>query len=133
VLLGLTAGAYLLFESAERFNRRDSRFSVGICLGGTAILASVAIAIGSAWPGSLGINPTRHSYGAAVWTLLGWIAVHIAIGAAMAIWCGARLVLRMLDSWRCVTLRVCLLWWRFTAAATALVLALVAGFPYVFR
>ncbi|MCU1324912.1 MAG: ctaD [Bryobacterales bacterium] len=68
VLLGLTAGAYLLFEGAERFNRRDRRFSVGICLAGTAILASVAIAIGSAWPGSLGINPTRHSYGAAVWT-----------------------------------------------------------------
>ena len=51
----------------------------------------------------------------------------------MALWCGARLAAGMLDSWRCVTLRVCLLWWRFTAAGAMLVLFLVAGFPYVFR
>jgi cytochrome c oxidase subunit I+III len=44
VLLGLTAGAYLLFETAERFNRRDARFTSGLCLAGTAILAGVAIA-----------------------------------------------------------------------------------------
>jgi hypothetical protein len=37
----------------------------------------------------------------------------------------------MLDSWRCLTLRICLLWWRLTAPVTTLVLFLVAGFPHV--
>jgi cytochrome c oxidase subunit I+III len=66
-----------------------------------------------------------------VWTLLGYIALHVAVGGAMALWCLARLALRMIDSWRCLTLRICLVWWRFTAPATALVLFLVAVFPRV--
>jgi cytochrome c oxidase subunit I+III len=37
----------------------------------------------------------------------------------------------MIDSWRCLTLRICLLWWRFTVPAAVLTLVLVAGFPHV--
>ena len=88
---------------------------------------------GWTWLRSLGIDPTGHSYGAAVWTLLGWVAFHIVGGAGMAVWCLLRHALGMLDSWRCLTLRICLLWWRFTVPATALVLFLIAGFPYAFR
>ena len=65
-----------------------------------------------------------------MWTLLGYMALHVAIGAAMALWCLARLALGMIDSWRCLTLRICLLWWRLTAPAAALTLFLVAGFPH---
>jgi cytochrome c oxidase subunit I+III len=36
-----------------------------------------------------------------------------------------------MDSWRALTLRLCLLWWRFTAPVVALTLMLVAGFPHV--
>jgi cytochrome c oxidase subunit I+III len=133
VLLGLVVLAYLCFEAAERLNRRDRIAAVSACLITVAVLAVAAVTIGSSWPARLGIDPTRHSYGASVWTLLGWIAVHMAIGACMAVWCLARLWRGMIDSWRCVTLRVCLLWWRFTAAATAMVFALVAGFPHAFR
>jgi cytochrome c oxidase subunit I+III len=133
VLLGLIAAAWVCFEAAERFNQRDRRLATSASLVVAAILAGVALAIGWGWPGSLGIDPTRHSYGAAVCTLLGWVAVHVVFGAMMALWCLARLALGRLDSWRCVTLRVCLLWWRFTVAAAAVVLVLVAGFPYAFR
>jgi hypothetical protein len=35
----------------------------------------------------------------------------------------------MIDSWRCLTLRICLLWWRLTGPVTVLVL--VAGFPHI--
>ena len=133
VLAGLIAGAWACFEIAERLNRRDRRPGVIAALVGVALFGSVAVLYGSTWPGSLGIDPTRHSYGAAVWLLLGWAAIHAGIGVAMAIWCVARLALGMLDSWRCVTLRVSMLWWRFTAVTTAVVLMLVAGFPYAFR
>jgi cytochrome c oxidase subunit I+III len=33
-----------------------------------------------------------------VWTLLGYLAFHIAIGAGMALWCLARPGLGMIDS-----------------------------------
>jgi cytochrome c oxidase subunit I+III len=125
------AGAYVLFEAADRLNRRDRRLATSLCLVMAAILAGGALAMGWSWLDGLGIDPTGHSYGAAVWTLLGYMALHVAIGAAMALWCLARLALGMIDSWRCLTLQVCLLWWRLTAPAAVLTLILVAGFPHV--
>jgi cytochrome c oxidase subunit I+III len=133
LLLGLIVLAYVFFEAADRFNRRDARPPVGACLLMVATLTVLAMAIGASWPLSLGIDPTRHSYGASVWTLLGWVAMHAVIGAGMALWCLARLWRGMIDSWRSVTLRVCLHWWRFTVVLAVIVLGLVAGFPYAFR
>lgn len=132
-LAALVVLAYVAFESAERFNRRDRRAMVAGFLLAAAVLAIITTIAIPAWPVSLGIDPTRHSYGAAVWTLLGWIALHVAMGAGMAAWCVARLWLGMIDSWRCLTLRVCLLWWRFTMVASVAVLVLITGFPYAFR
>jgi cytochrome c oxidase subunit I+III len=131
VISAALAGAYVLFQSADRLNQRERRLATGLCLAGVAILAVVALGLAWTWVDDLGIDPTRHAYGAAVWTLLGYIALHVAAGAAMALWCLARLSLGMIDSWRCLTLRICLLWWRFTAPAAVLVLILVAGFPHV--
>jgi cytochrome c oxidase subunit I+III len=131
VIAMAVAGAWLFFEAARRFNRRDRRPASSVCLGAAAILASGALAMGWMWLTSLGIDSTRHAYGAAVWTLLGYMALHVAVGAGMALWCLARLALGMLDSWRSLTLHICVLWWRLTAAAGVLALVLVAGFPRV--
>jgi cytochrome c oxidase subunit I+III len=124
-------GACVLFEAADRLNQGNRRLAVALCLMATAILAAGALAIGWRWLDGLGTDPTGHSYGAAVWTLLGYVALHVAVGAAMALWCLARLGLGMIDSWRCMTLRVCLVWWRFTVVAALLAGLLVAGFPHV--
>ncbi|MFL5281722.1 MAG: hypothetical protein ACJ8AW_12205 [Rhodopila sp.] len=59
------------------------------------------------------------------------MGLHVAAGAAMALWCLLRLALRMVDTWRCLTLRICVLWWRVVTPLTVLVLLLVAGFPHV--
>jgi cytochrome c oxidase subunit I+III len=133
LLFACVTGAGVCFEAADRFNRHDRRLATRLCLIGAAILAVVALISGWSWLCSLAIEPTRHSYGAVVWTLLGWVAFHVAVGAAMAVWCLTRHALGMLDSWRCLTLRICLLWWRFAVPATALVLLLIAGFPHAFR
>ncbi len=125
--------AWLLFEAADRVNQRDHRTASMVALIAAAVLAAVALVIGWRWLDGLGIDPTAHSYGAAVWTLLGYAALHVVLGGAMALWCVARIALRMLDSWRSVTLRVCLLFWRFTAPAVVVALALVAGWPHVAR
>lgn len=131
LIAAAVGGAYVLFEAARRLNRRDRRPATRMCLSGTAILAAGALAMGWMWLNSLGVDPTGHAYGAAVWTLLGYMALHVVVGAGMALWCLARLALGMIDSWRALTLHICLLWWRLTAAATVLTLVLVAGFPHV--
>jgi len=127
----LVGAAYVLFEVAERFNRNDRPLAVNLCLIAAAILAGATVALSWIWLESLGIDSDRHAYGAIVWTLLGYSGVHVAIGALMALWCVARVALGMIDSWRCLTLRICLLWWRFTMPVTVLLIILVAGFPYV--
>jgi cytochrome c oxidase subunit I+III len=123
--------AALLFEAADRLNQRGARLATGLALAGVAILSGVALVLAWRWLDGLGISPTEHSYGATVWTLLGYLALHVAIGAGMGLWCLLRLGLGMIDAWRCLTLRVCMLWWRFTAVSMAIGLLLVAGFPHV--
>jgi cytochrome c oxidase subunit I+III len=127
----LVACAALLFRAAERQIRRDRRSPAvwSLLVGALAGLGACWLVWG--WPASLGISPTGHSYGAAAWTLAGYAVFHIGIGAAMALWCALRLALGMIDSWRCLTVRLCLLWWGFTVAVTAFALLLIAGFPHV--
>jgi cytochrome c oxidase subunit I+III len=128
---GLVLAAYFLFEIGERLNRRDRRLPLLLCLLAAAILSGSAIVVGSMWLHDLGIDSTQHAYGASVWTLFGYVALHAAMGALMALWCVARVALGMIDSWRCLTLRICLLWWRFTAPVAVMIVILIAGFPYV--
>jgi cytochrome c oxidase subunit I+III len=131
ITAALVVGAYLLFEAAERLNRRDRRTATILSLVMAAIVAGVALVVGGGWLRGLGTDPTLHAYGAAVWTLLGYVALHVAIGAAMALWCVARLAAGMIDSWRCLTLRLCLFWWRFTVPVALIALLLVVVFPHV--
>ena len=131
VISVLVVAAYALFEAAERLNQRERRLAMSLCLIISAILAGAALPLGWSWLNGLGIDSTRHSYGAAVWTLFGYVALHVTIGAVMALWCIARVALGMIDSWRCLALRICLLWWRFTAPVAVLTVILIAGFPYV--
>ena len=130
-LSALIVGAYVLFEVAEWMNAKARRGATVVCLIGSTVLAAVGVYIGMRWLAGLGIDPTQHAYGAAVWTLLGYLGAHVAIGAGMALWCVARVAFGMLDAWRSLTLRICLLWWRFTAPASVLALVLVAVFPRV--
>ena len=131
VISALIVAAWVLFEVADRLNQRERRLATSLCFIAIAILAGGAVAIGRSWLVGLGIDATAHSYGASVWTLMGYMAFHVILGGVMALWCLARLALGMIDSWRCLTLRVCLLWWRFTAPVAVLMLLLVAGFPHV--
>ncbi|MGH7443602.1 MAG: cbb3-type cytochrome c oxidase subunit I, partial [Longimicrobiales bacterium] len=131
LIAALGIGAYALFEAAGWTNARDRRLPTALCLIAVAALGAGALVLGWRWLADLGIHPTAHSYGATVLTLLGYVALHVTIGIGMALWCLTRLALGMIDSWRCLTLRICLLWWRFTAPALLIALLLIAGFPHV--
>ncbi|MRX52260.1 cytochrome c oxidase subunit I [Paracoccus sp. S-4012] len=123
--------AYALFLWAERLIRADLRGATAIALVGVALLAVLALWLGWGWFRDLGIDHTATSYGAAVTALLGYMGLHLAGGAFMAMWCVVRLGLGMMDAWRSLTLRVCLLWWHVAAPGAIAVLILVAGFPHV--
>src|SRR4051812_39181361 len=89
--------AWAVFELADRFNARERRLPTSLCLIAAAACSLGAVAFGWAWLHGLGINPTRHSYGAAVWTLVGYMGLHVVFGAGMALWSLARLALGMID------------------------------------
>jgi cytochrome c oxidase subunit I+III len=131
LLSGAVIGSWALFESGDRLNQRNRRTATIVCLSLAAMLAVVALVVGWQWLTSLGIDPTRHSYGAAVWALLGYVALHVVIAGTMSLWCIVRASAGMIDSWRSLSLRVCLLWWRFTTVIVIVSLLLVAGFPHV--
>jgi cytochrome c oxidase subunit I+III len=118
LLSAAVIAAFGLFEAADRMNRRDQRREVLLCLTASVVLAIGAVIGGWLWQRGLGIDPARHSYGAAVWTLVGTMGPHLIIGAGMVLWCVVRLHLGMINSWRSLTLRICLLWWRFTTPVT---------------
>ncbi len=132
-LLAVSAvlAAWALFEAADRLLQAGRPRLSGAALVTAAVVAVVSLRIGWSWVAGHVADPTVSSYPAAVWVNLGWVALHVGIGAFMALWCTARLGVGMLDAWRCLTLRVCLLWWRYTAGVSALVIALLAGFPHV--
>ena len=128
LVAGAAALAWLAFEAAFRLNRSERRIGAGSAL--AASLAFGVAALLGGWLWLLGVDPTAHSYGAAMWALAGYAGFHLGIGAFMAGWCLLRLWLGMIDGWRALTLHLCLVWWRFTAATALPILALVAGFPH---
>jgi heme/copper-type cytochrome/quinol oxidase subunit 3 len=87
--------AWALFEAADGLNARDRRAAASLALFATAAIGVSAVVFGWAWLHELGISPTRHRYGAAVWTILGYMGLHAIFGAGMALWCLARLALGM--------------------------------------
>jgi hypothetical protein len=82
--------------------------------------------VGGPW-----IDPTGHGYGAAVWTLLGYMALHVAVGAGMALWCLARLGLGMIDSWgrsaRIVGATLSVVWAKSQKVTTARTMPTIRG------
>ena len=147
-IAGLAAvAAWLLFRRAERIVRdsgghvhgppRHRRFGwrarAALMLAAAGTAAAVGAVVAVRW--ILGIAPdhTATAYFAAVWVVVGWTVMHLGIGLVMSLWCLARLGLGLIDDWRCLTLRVCTIFWGFTAVATLLTLTVVAGFPHAHR
>ncbi len=125
--------AWLLIRVAERLLPGDRRTTTGLCLAACAASAAMSVLFGYWWLNEHVPDPTASSYPAAVWALAGWIGLHVAIGAFMALWCLARLWFGMLDAWRCLTLRICALWWRYSAVSAVIGMTFLAGFPHAVR
>ena len=92
LVAGAAALAWLAFEAAFRLNRSERRIGAGAAL--AASLAFGVAALLGGWLWLLGVDPTAHSYGAAMWALAGYAGFHLGIGAFMAGWCLAAPVAR---------------------------------------
>src|SRR5690606_32820069 len=90
-IVGLIAvgASWALTLLGRRLNRagRGGAFYGALALGvGLAIAGAVALLAG---PYVEGMDPTRHVYPAMVWLLLGWTALHVALGVVMQLYCVA--------------------------------------------
>jgi cytochrome c oxidase subunit I+III len=112
-----------------------ARNTAGSALGlrlGLVVAALAALGSGGAmlWaPWQAGLAPTQHVYPAAVWVLLGWTAVHVAVGVLMQAYCLARSLAGKLTTRWDIDIHNVVLYWHFAAITGAVTLAVVALFP----
>src|SRR5690606_18381342 len=100
---------------------------------GAAALALV-LALGActsllAGPLMAGMDPTEHAYDAIVWLLLGWTALHVAVGALMQGYCIARHIAGRMTARHDIDIRNVALYWHFVALTVLVTVAVIAGFP----
>jgi cytochrome c oxidase subunit I+III len=125
----LTIAAWGALLLARRANAGDRR---SLCYGGLAAALCCAVAAAPAMLAGpyLGeLDPTEHVYGAIVWLLMIWCALHLVVGVVMLLYCAARRLAGRLSAPYDIDLHNSVLYWHF-ALLTVLITALVtAGFP----
>lgn len=128
---GLLLGSWALTLLARRCNRRIS----GVAFYSAIALATLLNISGAAalvlGPLSTGMDPTTHVYPAIVWVLVGWTAIHAALGLIMQLYCIARRAAgKMTHQYDADIVNVSL-YWHFMALTTFITVAVIAGFPLV--
>ncbi|WP_245906114.1 cytochrome c oxidase subunit I [Teichococcus aestuarii] len=98
------------------------------------LLAAVLLALASGGamlmgPWANGLEPTTHAYPAAVWVLLGWAALHLAVGVIMTLYALARSLAGKLTREHDIDIHNVVLYWHFAAITAVVTLATVALFP----
>jgi cytochrome c oxidase subunit I+III len=116
---------------ARRWNRHGSRPLFYL-----ALLAAAGLAAAGAWallegPWRAGMDPTAHVYPAIVWVLLGWTALHAAVGVVMLLYCVARALGSRLTPEYDVDIANVALYWHFVLLTAVVAVAMVALFPLV--
>ncbi|HMM75973.1 MAG TPA: cytochrome c oxidase subunit I [Gammaproteobacteria bacterium] len=122
-------GAWASVLCAARVNRHGhagrGRLLLGMAALGSAIAAGCALAV----PASAGLAPAAHVYDAMVWLVAGWIALHVAVGLLMVLYCLARSAARLLTPVYDADLRNTALYWHFALGQGLAALAMLALFP----
>jgi cytochrome c oxidase subunit I+III len=125
--LGLIAAAFCAWRSvhadALASPRLRERWLAGAAIAELAALAGLAaLMIGAP-------DPTRHAHAAAGFVVLGYIALHTAVGVALAAYGIRRSRTGYVSAVRSLDLRIGNLWHGYTAAIGLIALALIHGLP----
>jgi len=127
--LALVLGAWVLTLLARHCNRRGSGAAFHAATAAAALLACAAVPALLAGPQLARMDPTAHVYPAIVWVLLGWTAVHVALGVLMHGYCMLRRLAGRMDGVHDIDIQNVVLYWHFVAATALVAVAVVAGFP----
>jgi cytochrome c oxidase subunit I+III len=128
----LLLAAWGLLLCARRWNARDARAAVYLALLGAGGLGATGGAALLLAPLQSGMeSPSSHAYPAIVWMLIGWTALHIALGLIMLAYCLARRLAGRLTARHDIDLRNTVLYWHFAFLTAAVTILVVAGFPLV--
>lgn len=125
----LLLGSWLLTLMARHWNRSNRISAYFSCLGGAIMCALTGGGAMLAGPWLTGLNPTEHVYGAIVWLLAFWVALHAVTGSIMQAYCVARRAAGRLTSEHDIDIWNVSLFWHFTAITTVITVAVIAGFP----
>jgi cytochrome c oxidase subunit I+III len=127
----LLLAAWLLTLVARWSNRRASH---GPFHGAAALALLLAVSGAVAFlagPRLTGLDPTADSYGAVVWLLCGWMALHALLGGIMHLYCIARRAAGRLTPRHDIDIANVALYWHFVAIMAVVTAAVIAGFPLV--
>jgi cytochrome c oxidase subunit I+III len=127
----LLLGAWGLTVLARRWNRSDRAAAFYAGLSAASIMAVAGGVALVAGPWVSGLEPTSHAYGATVWVLVLWTALHAAAGVIMQLYCIARRLAGRMTARYDIDIANVALYWHFTAFTTIVTVALIAGFPRV--
>ncbi|HEX2163707.1 MAG TPA: cytochrome c oxidase subunit I [Thermoanaerobaculia bacterium] len=126
---GLLVASWAATVAARSANRGGRRVLVHAALLAGALLAAGGGAALVAAPLVTGLDPMAHVYPAAVWVLVLWTALHVAVGVVMQLYCVARGLAGRLTPKLETDLVNTTLYWHFTALTVAITVATIAGFP----
>lgn len=121
--------SWLLTVAAGRRNGRDGAASFYLSLALAAAAAAAGIALLIAGPVEHAMEPTEHVYPAMVWLLVGWTAVHVAVGVVMQLYCGARRFAGRMTARYDADIRNATLYWHFVLVTAAVTVTVIAVFP----
>ncbi len=131
IALALVLGAWSLTVLARRWNRAGRSIAfLGSLLAAVATAGGGAIAL-IAGPWQNEMDPTTHAYPAMVWLLVIWLALHVAIGIIMLLYCIARTFARRITPRYDIDMANVTLYWHFVAITAVAAVAVVTAFPLV--
>jgi cytochrome c oxidase subunit I+III len=130
-LLGglLVTAAWGLSLLARRANSADRAAPFYLMLGGSALSALAGAAALIMGPLRTGLDPAAHAYGATVWLLLIWAALHAVVGVIMLLYCAARRAAGRMTARHDIDIHNCTLYWHFALFTALLSVLVCAGFP----
>jgi cytochrome c oxidase subunit I+III len=128
LLVGSAWGLTLL---SRRLNRLDRARGFYLALGGAVLLALLGAAALVAGPARTGLDPTQNAYGATVWLIVIWSALHVVIGVIMQLYCAARRLAGRMTARHDIDIHNVALYWHFTWLTIAISVLVAAGFPLV--
>jgi cytochrome c oxidase subunit I+III len=126
---GLTILAWLLTLSARRWNRADKGAAFYIAAALACLLGLGAAAAILAGPWRAGMDPKAHVYGATVWLLVIWTALHLAVGLLMLLYCLARRAAGRMTARYDIDIQNLALFWHFVVITAVITVGVIAGFP----